>query len=45
VVITTHTAGEGAIRDALRVIDQLSTIVPPTVCLRVMDQPREFAAG
>ena len=43
VVITTHRAGEGPLRDALRVIDKLPTIVPPTVCLRVMEPPTEFA--
>ena len=47
VVITTHRAGEGPLREALRVIDGLATIVPPTVCLRVMEPPKEFqtAAG
>jgi len=43
VVITTHLAREGAIRAALKVIDALPTIQPPTVCLRVIDQPREFS--
>ena len=43
VVITTHAAQEGAVRQALRAIDALPTIVPPTVCLRVIDQPHEFA--
>jgi hypothetical protein len=33
------------VREALAVIDKLPTIVPPTVCLRVMEQPREFAGG
>jgi hypothetical protein len=42
VVITTHLAREGAIRAALRTIDALPTIQSPTVCLRVIDQPREF---
>ena len=45
VVITTHEANEGAMRDSLRVIDQLPTVVPPTVCLRIIDQPKEFAAS
>lgn len=45
VVITTHRAKEGAVRAAVKAIDALPTIVPPTVCLRVIDQPREFAAG
>jgi homoserine dehydrogenase len=43
VVITTHRAGEGPLSEALRVIDKLPTIIPPTVCLRVMEPPREFA--
>ncbi len=45
VVITTHRASEGSVRAAVKAIDALSTIEPPTVCLRVIDQPREFAAG
>jgi len=44
VVITTHLAQEGAVRRALREIDALTTIVPPTVCLRVIDHPKEFGA-
>ena len=43
VVITTHQAQEGAIRGALKEIDALPTITSPTVCLRVIDQPKEFA--
>jgi len=42
VVITTHRASEGAIRGALKTIDALPTIQPPTVCLRIIDQPAEF---
>ena len=45
VVITTHMAREGAIRMALKAIDALPTIQGPTVCLRVIDQPKEFAGG
>ncbi len=45
VLITTHRASEGSVRAAVKAIDALSTIEPPTVCLRVIDQPREFAAG
>lgn len=44
VVITTHSAPEGPLREALRTIDALPTIIPPTVCLRVMEPPREFAS-
>jgi homoserine dehydrogenase len=43
VVITTHTAREGAMRSALREIDALPTITPPSVCLRIVDQPKEYA--
>jgi homoserine dehydrogenase len=42
VVITTHLAREGAVRIALGEIDSFSTIQPPTVCLRIIDQPKEF---
>ncbi len=45
VVITTHMAREGAIRAALSEIDSLPTIQSPTVCLRVIDQPKEFAGA
>jgi homoserine dehydrogenase len=45
VVITTHSAAEGPLREALRAIDRLPTITPPTVCLRVMEPPREFVGG
>jgi len=44
VVITTHLAREGAVRMALGEIDSFSTIQPPTVCLRIIDQPDEFGA-
>jgi homoserine dehydrogenase len=43
VVITTHRAREGSIRAALSEIDVLKTIQPPTVCLRIIDPPKEFA--
>jgi homoserine dehydrogenase len=42
VVITTHLASEGAVRAALKSIDALPTIQPPTACLRVIEQPKEF---
>jgi homoserine dehydrogenase len=44
VVITTHLSEDGAIRRALKEIDALPTISAPTVCLRVIDQPVEFAS-
>lgn len=43
VVITTHLAREGSMRQGLKEIDALSTVRPPTVCLRILDPPREFA--
>jgi homoserine dehydrogenase len=42
-VLTTHLAQEGAIQAALKQIDALSPITAPTVCLRIVDQPKEFA--
>ncbi|MGH7213225.1 MAG: homoserine dehydrogenase [Tepidisphaeraceae bacterium] len=45
VVITTHRANEGAMQAALKAIDALPTIAPPTVCLRIIDQPKEFAGA
>ena len=42
-VLTTHLAREGAIQAALKQIDALSPITAPTVCLRIVDQPKEFA--
>lgn len=45
VVITTHMAREGAVQAAIKEIDALPTINAPTTCLRIADQPQEFAAG
>jgi homoserine dehydrogenase len=42
VVITTHKAREGSMRAALAAINALQTIQPPAVCLRILDQPKEF---
>jgi homoserine dehydrogenase len=42
VIITTHQACEGSLRTALKEIDTLNTIAPPSVCLRIVEQPREF---
>lgn len=41
-VITTHTAREGSMRQAMREIDALKTVSPPTMCLRIMDSPKEI---
>jgi homoserine dehydrogenase len=43
VVITTHVAREGSVRAAFEEIDKLDAIHPPTVCLRILDLPEEFA--
>ncbi|MGA2583719.1 MAG: homoserine dehydrogenase [Tepidisphaeraceae bacterium] len=43
VVITTHQAPQGALRDAVAAIDQLSAIQKPTVFLRILEEPKEFA--
>ena len=43
VVITTHIAEEGAVQSALKEIDALPTIQRPTACIRIIDQPKEFA--
>jgi homoserine dehydrogenase len=43
VVIMTHLAQEGAVRRAVKEIDASPAIVPSTVCLRVIDQPKEFS--
>lgn len=45
VVITTHRAKEGAMQEALKTLDALPTIQAPTVCLRIIDQPKEFGSG
>ena len=42
VVITTHQASEGEMRAALKEIDALKTVTPPAMCLRIIDQPKEF---
>jgi homoserine dehydrogenase len=44
-VLTTHTAKEGAVQAALKQIDALPDIIAPSVCLRIIDQPKEFAGG
>jgi hypothetical protein len=32
-------------KQALREIDALGNVRPPTVCLRIMDQPKEFGSS
>jgi homoserine dehydrogenase len=43
IVITTHVANEGAMQKAIGEINQLGTITAGCVCLRIIDQPKEFA--
>jgi homoserine dehydrogenase len=43
VVITTHKAKEGAVQQALKEMNALPAI-SGTVCLRIIDQPQEFAS-
>jgi homoserine dehydrogenase len=45
IVITTHLAREGAMRDAIVAIDALASVNAPTVCLRVLELPKEFAGS
>jgi homoserine dehydrogenase len=45
VVITTHLAREGSMRAALAEIDGLAAVTAATVCLRIVDQPKEFAGA
>lgn len=42
IVITTHLATEGPMRDAIARINALPSIAAPAVCLRIIDQPKEF---
>jgi homoserine dehydrogenase len=42
IVITTHLASEGAVREAIAELDALDVVKKPTVCLRIIDQPKEF---
>ncbi len=43
-IFTTHHATEGAVRRAMARIDALDCIAARSVCLRVLDVPREFGA-
>lgn len=45
IVITTHAVQGGAIRRALEEIDQLPSITAPTVCIKIVDQPKEFGSA
>jgi homoserine dehydrogenase len=43
IVITTHLAREGSLQKALKEINASPAMAGPAVCLRIIDQPREFA--
>ncbi len=43
VVITTHRVREGAMAAAIGEINKLSSVSAATICLRIIDQPKEFA--
>ena len=45
IVITTHQAKEGSLQKALRAINASPAIAGPAICLRIIDQPREFAGA
>lgn len=43
IVVATHLTEERVMRQAIAEIDALAVIGKPTVCLRIHDQPKEFA--
>jgi homoserine dehydrogenase len=45
IVITTHKAKEGSVQKAIREINTSPAMAGPAVCLRIIDQPREFAGA
>jgi homoserine dehydrogenase len=45
IVITTHLAKEGSVQKALAEINALPVMNGSAVCLRIIDQPKEFAGG
>jgi homoserine dehydrogenase len=45
VVIMTHRCTSGAVKLAIQQIDALDVVGAPTVCLRVLDEPKEFAGS
>lgn len=45
IVITTHMAKEGSVQKAIKAINASSAMAGSAVCLRIIDQPREFAVG
>ncbi|MDP9172642.1 MAG: homoserine dehydrogenase [Planctomycetota bacterium] len=45
IVITTHLAQEGSMQASLKELDKLTSVQAPTVCLRIIDQPKEFSGN
>ena len=45
IVITTHLAKEGSVQKAIKEINASPAMAGPAVCLRIIDQPREFAGA
>jgi homoserine dehydrogenase len=45
IVITTHLAREGSVQKALKEINASPAMAGSAVCLRIIDQPREFAGA
>jgi homoserine dehydrogenase len=45
IVITTHLSKEGSVQKALQEINALAVMNGPAVCLRIVDQPKEFSGG
>jgi homoserine dehydrogenase len=45
IVVTTHLATEGNVRSALSEIDALGCVLPPSVRLRIIEQPREAGSN
>jgi homoserine dehydrogenase len=45
IVITTHLAKEGSVQKALKEINASPAMAGSAVCLRIIDQPREFAGA
>ncbi len=45
IVITTHLAKEGSLQQAIKKLNASQDTAGPAVCLRIIDQPKEFAGS
>ncbi len=45
IVITTHRTTEGQVQSALKTINALPIVKEPTMCIRIIDLPQEFAGS